>query len=65
MKPEEMEAVFCAINDGICMGRSICDRNVNEFIKGCDLAASIRSSGWSNEETVSKYLQFSQHNIWK
>ena len=35
------------------------------LIKGYDLAAIMRAGGWSNAETVSRYLQFSQHNIWK
>ena len=97
-KPKEIEAVFCAINHGKCIGRPICDRNVNEIIKksvvkvkrcerpsdlevsghslrvgaaqdllikGYDLAAIMRAGGWSNAETVSRYLRFSQHNIWK
>ena len=97
-KPKEIEAVFCAINHGTCLDRSICDRNVNEIIKksvvkvkrcerpsdlevsghslrvgaaqdllikGYDLAAIMRAGGWSNAETVSRYLRFSQHNIWK
>ena len=97
-KPKEIEAVFCAINHGVCMDRPICDRNVNEIIKksvvkvkrcerlsdlevsghslrvgaaqdllikGYDLAAIMRAGGWSNAETVSRYLRFSQHNIWK
>ena len=97
-KPEEIEAVFCAINHGQCLDRAICDRNVNEIIKksvvkvkryeqpsdlevsghslrvgaaqdllikGYDLAAIMRAGGWSNAETVSRYLRFSQHNIWK
>jgi site-specific recombinase XerD len=96
-KPKEFDAVFCAINHGVCMDRSICDRNVNEIIKksvvkvkrcerpsdlevsghslrvgaaqdllikGYDLAAIMRAGGWSNAETVSRYLRFSQHNIW-
>ena len=96
-KPKEIEAVFCAINHGLCMDRSICDRNVNEIIKksvvkvkrcerpselevsghslrvgaaqdllikGYDLAAIMRAGGWSNAETVSRYLRFSQHNVW-
>jgi integrase/recombinase XerD len=96
-KPEEIEAVFCAINHGQCLDRSICDRNLNEIIKksvvkvkrcerpsdlevsghslrvgaaqdllikGYDLAAIMRAGGWSNAETVSRYLRFSQHNIW-
>ena len=97
-KPKEIESVFCAINHGRCLNRSICDRNVNEIIKksvvkvkrcdrpsdlevsghslrvgaaqdllikGYDLAAIMRAGGWSNAETVSRYLRFSQHNIWK
>jgi integrase len=32
-KPKEIEAVWCAINHGQCLDRSICDRNVNEIIK--------------------------------
>ena len=96
-KPNEIEAVFCAINHGQCVDRPICDRNVNEIIKrsvvqvkrckrpsdlevsghslrvgaaqdllikGYDLAAIMRAGGWSNAETVSRYLRFSQHNIW-
>ena len=35
------------------------------LIKGYDLAAIMRAGGWSNAETVSRYLPFSQHNIWK
>ena len=35
------------------------------LIKGYDLAAIMRVGGWSNAETVSRYLRFSQHNIWK
>ena len=35
------------------------------LIKGYDLAAIMRAGGWSNAETVSRYLRFSQHNIWK
>ena len=34
-------------------------------LKGYDLAAIMRAGGWSNAETVSRYLRFSQHNIWK
>jgi integrase len=96
-KSTEIEAVFCAINHGLCLGRPICDRNVNEIIKksvvkvkqcerpsdlevtghslrvgaaqdllikGYDLAAIMRAGGWSNAETVSRYLRFSQHNLW-
>ena len=33
--------------------------------KGYDLAAIMRAGGWSNAQTVSRYLRFSQHNIWK
>jgi site-specific recombinase XerD len=35
------------------------------LIKGYGLAAILRAGGWSNAETVSRYLRFSQHNIWK
>ena len=35
------------------------------LIKGYDLAAIMRAGGWSNPNTVSRYLRFSQHNIWK
>ena len=35
------------------------------LIKGYDLAAIMRAGGWSNAGTVSRYLRFSQHNIWK
>ena len=35
------------------------------LIKGYDLAAIMRAGGWSNAETVSRYLRFSQHNIWQ
>ena len=35
------------------------------LIKGYDLAAIMCAGGWSNAETVSRYLRFSQHNIWK
>ena len=35
------------------------------LIKGYDLAAIMRAGGWSNAETVSRYLRFAQHNIWK
>lgn len=35
------------------------------LIKGYDLAAIMRAGGWSNTETVSRYLRFSQHNIWQ
>ena len=34
------------------------------LIKGYDLAAIMRAGGWSNAETVSRYLRFAQHNIW-
>ena len=36
-----------------------------EFMRDGDLAAIMRAGGWSNAETVSRYLRFSQHNIWK
>ena len=35
------------------------------LIKGYDLAAIMRAGGWSDPSTVSRYLQFSHHNIWK
>ena len=35
------------------------------MIKGYDLAAIMRAGGWSDPSTVSRYLRFSQHNIWK
>jgi len=35
------------------------------LIKGYDMAAIMRAGGWANAETVSRYLRFSQHNIWK
>ena len=33
--------------------------------KGYDLASNMRAGGWSDPSTVSRYLRFSQHNIWK
>jgi len=98
LKPAEIQPVFCAINQGKCEDRAICDRNVNDIIKrsvvkvkrcerpsdlevsghslrvgaaqdllirGYDLAAIMRAGGWSDPSTVSRYLRFSQHNIWK
>ena len=35
------------------------------LIRGHDLAAIMRAGGWSDPSTVSRYLRFSQHNIWK
>ena len=35
------------------------------LIKSYDLAAIMRAGGWTNAETVSRYLRFSQHNIWQ
>ena len=35
------------------------------LIKGYDLAAIMRAGGWSDPSTVSRYLRFSHHNIWK
>ena len=35
------------------------------LIRGYDLAAIMRAGGWSNPSTVSRYLRFSQHNVWK
>ena len=34
------------------------------LIKGYDLAAIMRAGGWSDPSTVSRYLRFSQHNVW-
>jgi len=34
------------------------------LIKVYDLAAIIRAVDWSDPSTVSRYLRFSQHNIW-
>ena len=35
------------------------------LIRGYDLAAIMRAGGWSDPSTVSRYLRFSQHNIWR
>ena len=35
------------------------------LIRGYDLAAIMRAGRWSDPSTVSRYLRFSQHNIWK
>ena len=35
------------------------------LIRGYDLAAIMRAGGWSDASTVSRYLRFSHHNIWK
>ena len=35
------------------------------LIKGYDLAAIMRAGGWSDPSTVSRYLRFSHHNIWR
>ena len=35
------------------------------LIKGYDLVAIMRTGGWSDPSSVSRYLRFSQHNIWK
>ena len=35
------------------------------LIKGYELAAIMRAGGWSDPSTVSRYLRFSQHNIWQ
>jgi len=52
--PKEIEAVFCAINHGKCLGRPICDRNVNEIIKKsvvkfkrCERPSDLEVSGHS------------------
>ena len=34
------------------------------LIRGYDLAAIMRAGGWSDPSTVSRYLRFSQHNLW-
>ena len=34
------------------------------LIKGYDLAAIMRAGGWSDPSIVSRYLRFSQHNVW-
>ena len=35
------------------------------LIKGYDLAEIMRADGWSNAEIISRYLQFSRHNMLK
>ena len=35
------------------------------LIRGFDLAAIMRAGGWSSPRTVSRYLRFSEHNIWE
>ena len=35
------------------------------LIRGYDLAAIMRAGGWSNPSNFSRYLRFSQHNIWQ
>jgi integrase/recombinase XerD len=35
------------------------------LIKGHDMAAIMRAGGWSDPSTVSRYLRFTQHNIWE
>ena len=35
------------------------------LIKGQELAAIMRAGGWSDPNTVSRYLKFAQHNIWQ
>ena len=35
------------------------------LVRGFDIAAIARAGGWSDFRTVSRYLRFSQHNIWK
>ena len=34
------------------------------LIKGYDLAAIMRAGGWTDPSTLSRYLRFSEHNIW-
>ena len=35
------------------------------LIKGHDIAAIMRAGGWSEPSTVSRYLRFARHNIWR
>ena len=35
------------------------------LVRGYDLAAIMRAGGWADPSTVSRYLLFSQHNIWQ
>ena len=35
------------------------------LVQGHDLAAIMRAGGWSEPSTVSRYLRFAQHNIWR
>ena len=35
------------------------------LIQGHDMAAIMRAGGWSEPSTVSKYLRFARHNIWR
>ena len=35
------------------------------LIRGYDLTAIMRASGWSDPSTNSRYLRFLQYNIWK
>jgi len=40
------------------------DATKDLLIRGDDMAAIMRAGGWSNVAIVSRYLRFSQHNIW-
>jgi len=53
-KPKDIDLIFCAINHGQCLGRPICDRNVNEIIKKsvvkvkrCERPSNLEVSGHS------------------
>jgi len=35
------------------------------LIRGYDTAAIMRAGGWTNMNTLSRYLRYSQHNIWE
>lgn len=37
----------------------------NLLLKGHDMAAIMKAGGWSDPSTMSKYLRFTQHNIWQ
>ena len=62
-KPNEIEAVFCAINYGRCLDRPICDRNVNEIIKKsvvkvkrCERPSDLEVSGHSLRDSAAQDL---------
>ena len=35
------------------------------LIRGYDTAAIMRAGGWTNMNTLSRYLRYAQHNIWE